>query len=296
MNLDNEYFHSTLVNINGLILKPEHAVISIFDRGFLYGDSVYEVTRSYDGKIFFLDEHLDRLFNSMEILSLKTNWTKTQINQQVLMTFEQLKEPNAYIRIMITRGISKMGLDTDHCSQSALVIIVKKFQSISSEFYTKGYHYIIAKTLRVSPKALNPNAKSGNYLNSILALIEAKHHGAHDAILLNERGEVTEGTTNNIWIVKNKIIYTAPVNLGILKGITRDIVLSLCHELKIIVQEVAFYKEDLFTADEVFMTSSTKEIVPITMIDHRKIQNGIVGDVTSQLMKEYKKFVQRKLS
>lgn len=284
-----KYFEQTKVNLNGVITSAENAKISIFDRGFLYGDSVYEVTRSYHGNIFALDEHLDRLFESMKILSIQTPWTKSKIKEETIRLFNETKEANAYIRIMVTRGISPIGLDPALSNQSSLIIICKKLVLPSEETYQNGYHYIIAKTKRVSKKALDPMAKSGNYLNSILALIEAKNAGADDAIMLNELDEVIEGTTNNIWIVKNNIIYTPPVEIGILKGITRDFVISIIQQLNMPFKEQSFSKDILLNADEVFMTSSTKEIVPITKINHQQINQGKVGPTTLKLMGEYKK-------
>ncbi|MFZ4713570.1 MAG: aminotransferase class IV [Bacteriovoracaceae bacterium] len=284
-------FEKALVNVNGEILKPELATISVFDRSFLYGDSVYEVTRSYGGKIFALDEHLERLWNSMEILSLKPTISQSELTQEILKTFKAFAHPDCYIRIIITRGVGEIGLDISKVHHNNVVIIIKEILPNPAHWYTHGVDYIVAKTKRMPKDSLNPMAKTGNYLNSILALLEAKKLGAFDALLLDHEGYVTEGSTNNIWMVKNNKVFTPSSERGILKGITRDFILSFHQKSNIEIQEKDFFLDELLAADEVFMTSSLKEVVPIIKIDQMIIGKGKPGPMTQKLHQLYQQAI-----
>lgn len=286
-------FDQTIVNMNGAILKPEEATISIFDRGFLYGDSIYEVTRSYEGKILYLDEHIERFFNSAKILSLKIEYTHAEIKAEVEKTFKALNVPNAYLRFMITRGVGEIGLDISKVYKNNLVIIARAQKPNPETWYKDGVHFIITSVVRNSKDSLDPMAKSGNYLNSILAYIEAKQKNAYDAIMLNKDGHVTEGTTNNIWMVKNNTIYTAPLTVGILKGITRDAVFEICQKNGLQIIEKVFKVDELYNADECFFTSSIREVVPITKIDDKKIGSGKPGELTIKVLQLYQAYIKK---
>lgn len=284
-------FENTVVNFNGSLIKPEDATISIFDRGFLYGDSIYEVTRSYDGKILYLDQHIERFFNSAKLLSLKIDYSHAQIKTEVEKTFKALNTPNAYLRFMITRGVGEIGLDISKVYKNNLVIIGRVQKPNPETWYKDGVHFIISSVVRNSKDSLDPMAKSGNYLNSILAYIEAKEKNAYDAIMLNKDGFVTEGTTNNIWMVKGEAIYTAPLSAGILKGITRDAVFEICSKNNIKVIEAEFTPIDLKNADECFFTSSIREVVPISKIDDTLIGKGKPGELTLKVLQLYQAYI-----
>lgn len=284
-------FEHTVVNLNGQLVRPEDATISIFDRGFLYGDSIYEVTRSYDGKILYLDEHIERFFNSANILSLKIEYTHAQIKAEVEKTFSALKTPNAYLRFMLTRGVGEIGLDISKVYKNNLVIIARVQKPNPETWYKDGVSFIISSVVRNSKDSLDPMAKSGNYLNSILAYIEAKEKNAYDAIMLNKDGFVTEGTTNNIWMVKSNIIYTAPLSAGILKGITRDAVFEICQKNQIKLIEKEFTADELKSCDECFFTSSIREVVPITKIDDQVIRKGKPGELTLKVLQLYQAYI-----
>lgn len=286
-------FEHAVVNLNGSIVKPEAATISIFDRGFLYGDSIYEVTRSYAGKILYLDEHIERFFNSAKILSLKIEYTRAEIKAEVEKTFHALNVPNAYLRFMLTRGVGEIGLDITRVYKNNLVIIGRVQKPNPENWYKDGVHFIISSVVRNSKDSLDPMAKSGNYLNSILAYIEAKGKNAYDAIMLNKDGFVTEGTTNNIWMVKDNTVLTPSLSAGILKGITRDAVIEICQKNNIKVVEKEFPPSELKQADECFFTSSIREVVPVTKIDDQTIGSGKPGELTLKVLQLYQAYIKK---
>ncbi len=283
------------VNINGEIVPANQAKISVFDHGFLFGDSIYEVTRIYKQKPLFLAAHLDRLFHSAAQLELPMQkFSRAYLTQEITKTLDELhrNQPqieNGYVRIMLTRGVGEMGIDPDVISEPNLIIIAKEYRPFTSEWYEKGAHVIIAKTLRNHVNAVNPNIKSGNYLNNIFAYMEAKRANVYDAILLNEKGIVTEATTSNVWMIKDGVIATTPVSTGILSGITRNFLIECIKKANLLFTESEFSGEELKSASEVFFTSSLKELVPITRIDNIVIGEGKMGPLTSQLREIYQR-------
>lgn len=279
------------ININGNIVGPEDATISVFDRGFLFGDSIYEVTLTYDGVLYKIDEHLDRLWESASRLDMPISITRKQLTYQMLKTLRALNETRAYIRVVITRGEGEIGLDPSLAVKNNLVIITKKLPENPNWWYDSGVEMIVASVLRNPKESMDPAIKSGNYLNNVLAYSQAKKQGAFDAIMLNADGMVTEGTTNNIWIVKDGKLKTPPLAAGLLSGITRKIVLELAFENKISAAEANFTPEKLKDADECFLTSSTKELVPITKIDGISIGSGRPGELTKRLHQIYRQHV-----
>lgn len=279
------------ININGDIVGPEEANISVFDRGFLFGDSIYEVTLTYDGVLYKIDEHLDRLWESASRLDMPISISRKQLTYQMLKTLKALNEERAYIRVVITRGEGEIGLDPKLAIKNNLVIITKKLPQNPTWWYESGVEMIVASVLRNPKESIDPAIKSGNYLNNVLAYQQAKKQGAFDAIMLNADGMVTEGTTSNIWIVKDGKLKTPPLAAGLLSGITRKTVLALAKENKIPVEEVNFSPDELKSADECFLTSSTKELVPITKIDEISIGSGTPGDLTKRLHKIYHRHV-----
>ena len=281
---------SCTVNINGDIVPPERANISIFDRGFLYGDSIYEVTYSENRSLIFFEDHLNRLYNSAALLGINIFISKDEIISQSLKTLEHSNLDRAYIRIILTRGETEIGLDPSNSFKNNLVIIVKPQPPYPDSQYEMGLKLFLSNVVRNNREALDPNAKSGNYLNNVLAIKEAKNQGFDDAIMVNGLGKITEGTSFNIWMVKDSEIFTPPVSSGLLKGITRDKVLDIAKDLNLNPHEREFEPDFLMSADEVFITSSTKGIMPIRQISDTKFGESITSwPMTQNLRAEYLK-------
>jgi len=284
-----------IININGQILPSEKASIPVLDRGFLYGDSIYEVTLTYDKKPFLMKEHLDRLWSSASKIEMHLKYSREDIIREVQKTIDHFGIPRAYIRIIITRGEGEIGLDPNLSDDNNLVIIVKELPENPTWWYEKGVHMIIADLRRLPKKVLDPNLKSGNYLSNVMAHHQAKKVGAFDAILLNMRGYVTEGTTNNIWMVRKDRVITPPLEAGLLEGITRSTLLTIGKKHGIEMVEDNFTADELKSAQEAFLTSSTREIVPITKIDDELIGQGVPGPMYLKLHQIYRDFVRNSL-
>lgn len=286
-----------VVNINGIITKASDAKISIFDRGFLYGDSIYEVTYSDDNCLIFFDDHLERLYNSAALLGMNIFLSREEIIEQALKTLKTSTYSRAYIRMIITRGETEIGLDPSHCFRNNLVIIVKPQPEYPKVQYEKGLKLFLSNVVRNNRKAIDPNAKSGNYLNNVMAIKEAKNQGFDDAIMLNNSGMVTEGTTFNLWAVKNTTLYTPPVSSGLLKGITRQKVIQICRENKVELSFNEFTPEFLYEAEEVFITSSTKGIMAINSIGEKSFGNSISDwPMIQKLSKLYQELINKEKS
>ncbi len=271
------------VYLNDRFVPKEEAVVSVFDHGFLYGDGVFETLRAYRGRIFQLTEHLARLDRSASSISLDLPMTRAQLADLVResLTRNQLQE--AYLRITVSRGPGEIGLDPALCKAPTLVIIAKPFQPYPERFYTQGVPVIIAKTRRNLPEALPPHVKSLNYLNNVLAKMEAKAAGAHEALLLNHRGEVTEGTSSNVFVIQEGLLRTPAVESGILAGITRGVVLQLARDLGIPTEETRLAVGDFASAEECFLTNTTQEVLPVTQMDGRRLGDGRPGAITRRL-------------
>jgi branched-chain amino acid aminotransferase len=287
------------VNVNGVVTTPEKAKISVFDRGFLFGDSVYEVTRTYNGKPFLLEDHFERLWRSATSLDIEINLTKKELENEILKTLKEFHSGEAYIRIIITRGEGKIGLDPANVSKNNFVVIVKEQPENPTWWYEDGVHLAITDVIRNARNAMDPSIKSGNYLNNVMALIQGlkKDHNnqnndeklkVFDAIMLNQAGFVTESTVSNLWIISNGVIITPPVNAGILEGITRKTVIQMAKDYKMPLEIKEFKTEEMLASDECFLTSSTREIVPITRIDNKLISDGKPGLITKKIMDYYK--------
>tara|TARA_B100000683_G_C12479992_1_gene550999 strand:- start:973 stop:1878 length:906 start_codon:yes stop_codon:yes gene_type:complete len=284
----------TIININGEICKPEDAKISVFDRGFLFGDSVYEVAKTYQGIPFLLQEHLDRLWKSASRLEMLLTVSQNDVSAEVNKALAELGVEEAYFRIILTRGEGPISLDPGEGVKNNLIIIAQEHLPFPSSWYENGVHVVITNVVRVSKESVDPNVKSGNYLNNVMAFMQAKREKAFDSIMLNHKGHVTQGTTSNVWIVKDNTIKTPPLQAGILEGITRKTLLQLAKSddsLKI--EQVNFTAEELINADECFLTSTMKEIVPVTQIDNSPIGTGTVGPLTVKLHSLYSDFVKR---
>jgi len=275
------------VYINGKLYPKDEAKISVFDHGLLYGDGVFEGIRCYNGNVFKFSEHIDRLYDSARAISMEIKLTKDELKDAVINTLKANNLKDSYIRLIVTRGVGKLGLNPFLCSESQVIIITDFIQLYSKELYEKGLDAIIVPTIRNHSDALNPNVKSLNYLNNILAKIECINAGATEGIMLNKDGYVAEGTGDNIFIVKDNEIVTPPTTAGILIGITRNVVIELANEAGMTVKEEQLTRDDLYNADECFLTGTAAEIIPVVNLDGRKIASGKPGKVTLGLLKKY---------
>ena len=282
-----------LIYLNGKLVKKEDAKVSVFDHGLLYGDGVFEGIRSYNGLVFKLKEHIDRLYASAHGISLKISLTKVDMQKAVISTLKANKLKDAYIRLVVSRGEGDLGLDPRNCPKPTIFIITDKIALYPPEFYKKGLSIVTVPTRRNIPEALNPQIKSLNYLNNILGKIEAINAGVAEAIMLDQHGFVAECTGDNIFMIKDQMLLTPPVHTGILSGITRSAVLGLAPKLGLKPQETTLTRFDLFTADEMFLTGTAAEIVPVAKMDDRSIGNGKVGPFTIKLIGEFKKLTKK---
>ena len=276
------------IYINGKYFDKDNAKVSIFDHGFLYGDGVFEGIRSYNRLVFKLDEHIDRLYESAQAIALKIPLSKKEMMESLLDTLKLNKLDDAYIRLIVTRGIGDLGLDPRKCKNASIIIITDKIELYLEKFYSEGLKLVIVSTLRNNPKALNPQIKSLNYLNNILAKIEAINAGYEEALMLTSAGHVAECAGDNIFIVKGNSLITPPSDVGILKGITRSAVMDIGKKLGLEVTEKLLKREDLFKADECFLTGTAAEIIPVTSIDKKVVGAGKPGKITLKLTKEFK--------
>ena len=284
---------SELVAINGEVFKPQDAKISVFDRGFLFGDGVYEVVRSYGRVLFALEDHVERLFNSANRINIDLGMTPTQLQDEMYRVFKLANQDDMYVRIVVSRGESqKINIDPSLPNlKPNIVIYVKPIDKGDPQNYSEGVDIITASVFRNPKRSLDPNIKSGNYLNNVLAIGEAKKKKAYDAVMTNREGYLTEGPTWNIFIVKDGVYITPPDESDILHGITRKILKKVCHKNNLAWQERAFTPEEMRKADEAFSTGSVKEVMPIRTLDGVKIGNGKPGPLTLKLAQLYKEYV-----
>ncbi len=282
------------IYINGKFYEKEEAKISVFDHGLLYGDGVFEGIRSYSRLVFKLKEHVDRLFESAHTIMLKIPLDKEQMIKAVVATLKENNLKDAYIRLIVTRGEGDLGLDPRKCRGNATVIIIAdRIVLYPEKFYKEGLSIITVPTVRNLPEALNPQIKSLNYLNNILAKIEAANAGCDEAIMLDSMGYVAECTGDNIFVVKGKHLYTPPQCMGTLRGITRDSVLEIARKNKIAVHEHVITRHEVYISDECFLTGTAAEIIPVVKVDGRLIGNGKPGEVTLTLMKKFKELTKK---
>lgn len=279
-----------MIYLNNRLVPRSKAVVSVFDHGFLYGDGIYETLRAYDGVVFKIDEHIDRLFRSASMIDLTIPKTGKAVKKAVYKTLEANRLKEAVIRISISRGAGPTGLDPDLCPKPTFVIMASLFRDYPIPYYQKGVKIIIAETRRNYVKALDPRIKSLNFLNNILAKVEAKQKNAYEAIMLNYRDCVAEGTICNVFFVKGDVLHTPSTSVGILDGITRRIILDAARELKIKTKEGRFRPEDLYQAEEVFISNTTMEVMPVSAVDNFRI-SGTPGHISKRLHKAYKEKV-----
>jgi len=276
-----------LVYIDGKFYEKENAKVSVFDHGFLYGDGVFEGIRAYNGKIFRLDEHIERLYNSAHYIHLEIPMSKEELKNAIYETLKVNNLTDAYLRLVVSRGVGDLGLDPRRCPKPSIIIIAKAWGALYGDLYDKGIKVITASTRRIPSHCLDVKAKTLNYLNNILAKIETFAENADEALMLDVNGFVSEGTGDNIFIVKDKIIITPKSDSSILLGITRKTVKEIADNLKYKFEERNLTLFEVYNADEAFMTGTAAEIIPIREIDGRKIKNS-PGEVTLRLMKEFK--------
>ena len=280
------------IYINGQIVPQEDAKISVFDHGLLYGDGVFEGIRAYNGKIFTLDEHLDRLYDSATAISLKIPITKAELAEAIKQTMKANNLADSYIRLVVTRGVGKLGLDPNKCATPQIIIITDTIELYPKALYEKGLDIVTVTTIRNHFSALDPKIKSLNYLNNILAKVESIQAGAGEALMLNKDGYVAECAGDNVFIFKNNILRTPPSSAGILVGITRNVVMKLATEMGVQVREELMTRYDLYIADECFLTGTAAEIIPVVKIDGRTIGTGKPGKLTLDLLKRYRDLTQ----
>jgi branched-chain amino acid aminotransferase len=273
--------------IDGKYYDERTAKVSVFDHGLLYGEGIFEGIRAYHGRVFKLREHIDRLFYSAKAILLDIPMSPAQVMRAVLDTCRKNKIRDGYIRLVVTRGIGTLGLNPKSCKRPSVIVIAGKIQLYPPALYRRGLDIITVPTTRNLHSALNPAIKSLNYLNNILAKIEANNGGCEEAVMLNAEGFVAECTGDNVFIVKNGTLATPPLSAGALYGITRQTVMELAEEAGLKVSEPNLTRYDLFCADECFLTGTGAEIIPVVKIDGRIIGGGKPGPVTRQLGDEY---------
>ncbi len=280
------------IYIDGKYYEEHNAKISVFDHGLLYGDGIFEGIRAYNNRVFKLKEHIDRLFCSAKSILLNVPLSHELISRAVVDTCRENQIRDGYIRLIVTRGVGGLGLNPNRCKQPSVIIIADKIQLYPVEMYERGLDIITVPTVRNLHSALNPAIKSLNYLNNVLAKIEANNGGCEEAIMLNAEGFVSECTGDNVFIVKGGEMFTPPLSAGALYGITRSVVIGLARGLGMVVGEPNLTRYDLFNADECFLTGTGAEIIPVVKLDGRVIGTGKPGPVTKNLVEKYKALTQ----
>lgn len=277
------------IYIDGQYFDEADAKISVFDHGLLYGDGVFEGIRAYNHRVFKLDEHLERLYDSAKAIMLKIPMSFADLRAATIDACRRNDIKDGYIRLLVTRGKGSLGLSPDSCPKATVIIIAAEIELYPREYYTKGLRMATAPTRRTAPAALSPSVKSLNYLNNIMGKIEGKLCGAQEVVMLNEQGYVAEGSGDNIFVLRKGKMYTPPIYVGALGGITRGVVIDLAREMKIDLIETHLTRYDLFVADEVFLTGTGAEVIPVVEIDGRPIGDGKPGAVTRGMMEAYAK-------
>lgn len=282
----------TVVNLAGSLVGPEEAHVSVFDRGFLYGDSVYEVIRTYGGRPFELGRHLERMRGSGERIGLELPLDDAGFEREIERTLREAGNDESYIRVVVTRGGGRIGLDTALAEEPLWLVIVMPISLPSAQTYAEGVKVQLVGVRKNLREAIDPRAKTGNYLNNVLALREAKAHGAYEAVMLDRAGRVTEGSTSNLFVVKDGRLITPPLEVGILEGVTRTVILELARELGIAAEERHLSPAELVGADEAMITSSVRESVPVVRVGIEESEHvlgaGVPGPVVRRITKAFR--------
>ncbi|MFO0787945.1 MAG: branched-chain-amino-acid transaminase [Pirellulales bacterium] len=279
---------SRQIYISGKFVPQAEAKISVFDHGLLYGDGVFEGLRAYHGKVFRLREHIQRLYESAKAIWLQIPLSQDEMCDAVNESVRLNKIDDGYIRLVVTRGAGTLGLDPNRCSNPQVIIIADAISLYPKELYEKGLEIVTVSVQRMHPAALNPRIKSLNYLNNILAKIEGLQAGCIEALMLNHKGEVAECTGDNIFLVRQGILWTPPLDAGILEGVTRDAVIEVAIQAGIEVREVPLTKHDVYIADECFLTGTAAEVIPVVKVDSRPIGTAKPGPITRNLEERFK--------
>lgn len=277
--------------LNGTVVDKPDAKVSVYDHAMLYGDGVFEGIRAYNGRVFHAQAHIDRLFDSAKVIRLAIPYTKQELTDAMDDTLRANGQKDAYIRLVVTRGEGNLGLNPFQCPSPAVFIIVDKIALYPEEMYRDGMAVIIAKTLRTAATMLNPSVKTMNYLNNIMAKIEATDAGVAEAIMLNDKGQIAECTGDNIFTVKDGTVITPPTEAGILIGITRGVVIKLAAECSVPLREQTIMPADLYAADECFLTGTAAEVIPVTKVDGRPIGTGRPAPVTLKLSQAFRQYI-----
>lgn len=275
--------------LNDRLVDEKDAVVSVFDHGLLYGDGVFEGTRVYDGNIAFLGEHMDRLLDSARVIALDVGMTKEELIKATVETCKANGIRNGYLRHVVTRGVGSLGLNPYQCKKAQVIIIAADIQLYPAELYEKGMKIITAGTIRNMAEAVNPRVKSLNYLNNIMAKIEAINAGVMECLMLNAQGCIAEASGDNVFVIKGNKLMTPPTWCGALEGVTRDKVMQIARELGMEVSETVLTRYEVWTADEVFLTGTAAEVIAVVDLDKRPIGSGKPGLLTRKLAQAYRK-------
>jgi branched-chain amino acid aminotransferase len=276
------------IYIDGKFYPEAEAKVSVFDHGLLYGDGVFEGIRFYDGRVFRLEEHLARLWDSARSICLEVPISVSEMTEALLETIRQNGLRDGYIRLLLTRGVGNLGLNPAQCKRPSVIIIAATIALYPAEMYEKGLTVVTCATRRTNPGALNPAVKSLNYLNNVMARIEANLAGADEALMLNDQGNVAECTADNVFIIKQGQIFTPPISAGALRGITRAVAFEIAAETGIKVSETDITRHDVFTADECFLTGTAAEVISVVKVDGRVIGNGKPGPISTRMIARFR--------
>ena len=290
-NINKSKTMSRNIWLDGKIVDESDAKISVFDHGLLYGDGIFEGIRFYNGRVFRLTEHIERLYLSAKALLLKMPWTLEEVCEATLQTIRANNLNDGYIRLVVTRGIGDLGLNPYLCPNPSMFIIASGITLYPAELYENGLEVVTCSTRRPTPASLSPQVKSLNYLNNVMAKVEALKAGAKEGLMLNEQGYVAECTGDNVFVVKKGEVITPPVSDGSLDGITRQVIFELCSELEISIREMSMARYDIYTADESFLTGTAAETIPMVKLDEREIGDGKPGPISLRLIEAYRQKV-----
>jgi len=277
--------------LGGEFVPKEEAKISVYDHGLLYGDGIFEGIRVYEGNIFRMKEHMRRLYDSAKSIMLQIPYSEEELTEIVAETVRKNQLRNAYIRLVVTRGVGNLGLDPFTCKRPEVIVIAEQLALFPKEFYENGLEIVTVASRRNRPDVLSPQVKSLNYLNNVLVKIEARLAGVHEALMMNDEGYITEGSGDNVFIIRDGVLKTPPVYLGALEGITRNAIMELARNLGYEVREVPFTRHDVYVADEVFLTGTAAEVIPVIKVDGRVIGDGKPGKHTHALLQAFRRLV-----
>jgi branched-chain amino acid aminotransferase len=276
------------IYVDGKFYAEADAKVSVFDHGLLYGDGIFEGIRFYNGRVFRLEEHIDRLWDSARSICLEIPMSKREMTEALLETIRQNDLRDGYIRQIVTRGVGNLGLNPAQCKRPSVIIIVAQIALYPESVYQNGLTVVTCATRRTNPGALNPAVKSLNYLNNVMARIEANLAGADEALMLNDAGNVAECTADNVFIIKRGQIFTPPIAAGALRGITRSVVFDIAAELGLKITETDITRHDVFIADECFLSGTAAELIPVIKADGRVIGNGKPGSITARMIGRFR--------